>query len=89
MEHNPDLHHPSDGGREEEWAESRQWAESQQGHGVVGSRHIPGSRPPLSTRGGPELQSAAVLTGAGADGGATAPDSACHDSSPVTNRSSI
>jgi len=33
--HYPDLHDPSDGGREEEWAESQQWVESQQGHGVV------------------------------------------------------
>jgi len=41
--HHPDLHHPSGGGREEEWAELQQWAESQQGHGVVGSRHIPRS----------------------------------------------
>ncbi|TNN44156.1 hypothetical protein EYF80_045636 [Liparis tanakae] len=72
--HHLDLHGPSDGGREEEWAESHQWAESQQwvesqqreesqqwaeshqwaesqqGHGVVGSRHIPRSRPPRSIR---------------------------------------
>jgi len=30
--HHPDLHGPSGGGREEEWAEPQQWAESQQGH---------------------------------------------------------
>jgi len=29
--HHPDLHHPSDGGGEEQLAESQQWAESQQG----------------------------------------------------------
>ncbi|TNN38424.1 hypothetical protein EYF80_051400 [Liparis tanakae] len=28
MFHHPDLHPPSGGGREEEWAESQQWAES-------------------------------------------------------------
>jgi len=27
--HDGDLHDPSDGGGEEEWAESQQWAESQ------------------------------------------------------------
>jgi len=36
--------HQADGGGEEEWAES------QQGHGVVGSRHIPRSRPRWSIR---------------------------------------
>jgi len=34
--HHPDLHHPSDGGREEEWAESEEWVEPQQGHGDNG-----------------------------------------------------
>ncbi|TNN36565.1 hypothetical protein EYF80_053266 [Liparis tanakae] len=36
--HHPDLHGPSEGGREEEWAESPQWAEPQQDRGVVVSR---------------------------------------------------
>jgi len=66
--HHPDLQHPSDGGGEEEWAES------QQGHSVVVSSHIPGSRPrvpspikpPVSAvqqQAGPAVQPGAVRPG--------------------------